>query len=393
MTSLRYPLAGLACMIAFFYALWPIVRGRWRDPAFMVLCASFGCQGIYMALSTPAAWTGSLFGEVTWYNVVVQLWIVAALACQQVLLILWIHPPHRARPRIRRRIALFAAIGAAMALLFLLAGRHGPPVNHFSHPGDQPYFFVYQLIYLTTFSCSKVILGHACLRYSRLTHSRWIRHGLRIAAAGSAVDLLYPLGRFADILLVPLGWNPASWSDVSRTGLTVGITLNVIGWTAPLWGRHLADARRWCTDFRRYHRLRPLWLAIHRAHPESVLLPAARSDVCAVRDLRFQLHRRVIEIRDGCLALRQWIDPATERRLAARYAGRPRADHEAARIAAALSVTGPGGPRSPAQPPDAPSAVLTCPLGPDYVADVVWLVEVSRAFDRARRPAAGRSAR
>ncbi|MFK8845682.1 MAB_1171c family putative transporter [Streptomyces sp. Ac-502] len=434
-THIRYPIAALACWIAFAYTLVPLLRGHRRNAGLTALCVSFGCQGMYLAMSTPARWTGTLFGTITWYNVSVQLWIIAVLASQQILLIHWMYPQDEARVRARRRLSLLAVVPVTMAVLFFLATLQGPPRNVFTHLGDQPFFVAYQAAYLTAFVVGKVLVARACWHFAKLTDHAWVRRGLRIAAAGAAVELVYPAGRYADVFLTQYGWNPLQWSDVSRTTLTIGMVLNIVGWTAPLWGPRVSAARGWLADYRSYRLLRPLWLALHQAHPEISLPSSTGSDLSALYDLRFHLHRRVIEIRDGCLALRGHHGvPGAGLAPGQGAAEQRHAEAEAAHIAAALAA----GPRAPGQgqvpatvpdgdaadslttggpaadglavdgattgglmmdgPGDAtqdPAGTGGAPAsvavgGPDFSADVAWLVKVSRAFARLR-PATART--
>src|SRR5581483_7346281 len=89
--------------------------------------------------------------------------------------------------------------------------------------------------------------------------------------------------------------------------------LTLVGWTLPGWGPRVAAAGRWVTAYRRHRRLYPLWSALHRAVPSIALAPArsALADRLAGRQLEFRLYRRVIEIRDGQLALRAHAAPET----------------------------------------------------------------------------------
>ncbi|MGW6835507.1 MAB_1171c family putative transporter [Streptomyces sp. NPDC054949] len=396
MNSVRYPLGALVCWAAFALTLRPLLR-RGARPALVALCASFGCQGMYLAMSTPTRLTGRLFGTVTWYNVSVQMWIIAAIACQQVLLIHWLYAREEARVRARRRLALLSCVPVAMAVLFELAVLRGHPRNTFTDLGEQPYFVAYQVVYLTAFALGKAVVAKACWFYARLTEDVWVRRGLRTAAVGACLDLVYALGRFADVFLVHRGWDPSAWANATRTCLTVGLALNTIGWTAPLWGSRVQAVRAWWADYRRYRRLRPLWYALYRAHPEISLQPAARSDLFALWDLRFRLHRRVIEIRDGCLALGGQVSPGLPSAPGPERSVEERARWEAARMAAALAerpghggtnghdgTNGRGGMEDRGTDASPVSVMNQGDL--DFSADVRWLVQVSRAF--ASTPAA-----
>ncbi|OON74028.1 MAB_1171c family putative transporter [Streptomyces tsukubensis] len=409
MTNPWYLVGSLACWIAFVCTLMPLLRGYRRDPAVIALCAAFGSQAMYLLLSVPKHWTGTLFGTVTWYNVSVQMWMIATLVCQQVLLIHWTHPITLARKLALRRMLVVACVPAMMAALFLCATLQGSPHNSFIdlpgyRPSDQPFFVAYQVVYLTALAAGKVLVARACWAFARQSelYTRqdglyerqhegiWLRRGLRTAAAGAVVELVYPLGRFADVFLASHGWNSAQWAVVSRGSLTVGMVLNILGWTAPLWGARVSAALAWCRAYRDYRRLRPLWCALHRAYPRILLQPPLAHDIAAVRDLRFHLHRRVIEIRDGYLALEGVAGTAEGLR-----DGR-RVELEAAWIATALATRSPGetgsaeGTETRSTPADARPVGVPDGPGPtssagiqDFPADVAWLTEVSRAYARS----------
>ncbi|MFF4442344.1 MAB_1171c family putative transporter [Streptomyces sp. NPDC001621] len=380
MTNIRYPIAAAICWLAFAVTLRSMLRGKnpRYDPASIALTASFGCQGVYLLLSTPKAWAGSLFGEVTWYNVSVQMWMIATIGCQQVLLAYWLQG-RDARYRIWWRLLPLCGAIAAMAVLFALASRNGHPRNTFAEPAEQQLFVAYQAVYLTTYSLGKIAIARTSWRFHSRASEPWVQRGLQLAAIGALVDLIYAAGRIADVFLTQYGWAAARWSYISRTSLTVGIALNVIGWTAPVWGSWLSSLVAKARDYRRYRQLHPLWRTLTAARPEVVLVPPPRYAPAVLGNLRFHLHRRVVEIRDGCLALTRADQKAQQE---------PRdtgvsAQDAAALIYAALEA-GPCQEICPTRPP-LPGLILN---GPGDTDEIEWLVEVSQAFTRLQDHAA-----
>ena len=115
-----------------------------------------------------------------------------------------------------------------------------------------------------------------------------------------------------------------------------------------LVGATLPTLLTWLGRYRRYRRLGPLWRDLYRADPAIALDPPAVPDAFAVVRLRLRLYRRVIEIRDGLLALRPYRDPvvaaaARDRATRAGLHGPPcDAAVEAAVIAAALRAKAEG---------------------------------------------------
>jgi transcriptional regulator with XRE-family HTH domain len=133
---------------------------------------------------------------------------------------------------------------------------------------------------------------------------------------------------------------------ITRLLLTTAILIGTVGSTLPAWGPRVGLPRMllWASQYRAHQRLYPLWRRLCQAVPEIALVPPwpRWRDVLAVRDLRFRLHGRVGEVRDGLLKLRPYRDPrvaaaAEERCRQAGVAGeRQRAVVEAASLTVAV---------------------------------------------------------
>jgi hypothetical protein len=78
----------------------------------------------------------------------------------------------------------------------------------------------------------------------------------------------------------------------------------LIGLTIPSWGPRVAGP---FVRHRTFRRLGPLWSLVHGATPEISL----DADGGGLRDLEYRLVRRIVEIRDGWLALRPYLDERT----------------------------------------------------------------------------------
>jgi hypothetical protein len=117
--------------------------------------------------------------------------------------------------------------------------------------------------------------------------------------------------------------------------------------------------------------LRPLWSAMRQAFPEMVLWRPARSavELRGVAGVRLRLYRRVIEIRDGMLALRDHLPARTV------IGDADPAAAEARAITVALRRRGAGQPA--ASPPR-----QWAPVGPEMADEVAWLCAVSAAYRR-----------
>ena len=129
--------------------------------------------------------------------------------------------------------------------------------------------------------------------------------------------------------------------------------------------------------------LRPLWTAMRDAFPQVILFPPRRAvlEWAGVDDVHLRLYRRVIEIRDGMLALRDFL-PAG----AAQAGSRPGdpAEAEARGIALALA-------RRAAGTPPVAEPGSWAPVGPAMADEVAWLRRVSRAYRRVAPLTAARA--
>jgi hypothetical protein len=209
------------------------------------------------------------------------------------------------------------------------------------------------------------------------------RLGLRAIAAGTAMIALYAAGKTALIVARGAGM-PIDFETVAPGGHYVqgiGTLLTVAGALVPVGQR----ARSVAATYRSLLALRPLWTAMRDAFPEVILFTPRRAviELSGVDDVHLRLYRRVIEIRDGMLALRPYLSGVPHET--------PEA--EAAAIAEALRRRAEGVPR-------AENSQGFAPVGPEMSDEVAWLSRVSCAYRRggftpraARTPRPSGSAR
>ena len=216
---------------------------------------------------------------------------------------------------------------------------------------------------------------------ARLAPAGLPRLGLRAIAAGSALIAAYSALKAVLIVAHGLG------ADIDFPAIEppahalqgLGMLLAVAGGLVAATRRAVAAA----AAYRSLLALRPLWTAMRDACPEVILFSPRRAviELAGVDDVHLRLYRRVIEIRDGMLALRDHLPAAV-----------PAADDpavtEARAIALALANR-----KINVKPQD--QGTWT-PVGPDMADEVAWLSRVSRAHRlnrRARTPRPSGSAR
>ncbi|MCA6094064.1 hypothetical protein LE181_18090 [Streptomyces sp. SCA3-4] len=193
-----------------------------------------------------------------------------------------------------------AAVMAALVLLDLSAPPHAR--NQIAPDPATPgvpdaywwLFFLFHLLADTT-------CGIVCWLYGRHGTPRLLRLGLRLFGTGTllasllwVLKLVYLHTRSPD--LGPL-FSPVTGAEAWF--MAVGAALPVA-----LQLRTRRDHRR------TYRGLAPLWRDLTSASPDVVLRPDNRLSALAM-PLQLRLYRRVIEIRDAMIVLRNYVTPAT----------------------------------------------------------------------------------
>ncbi|MFE3874121.1 MAB_1171c family putative transporter [Kitasatospora sp. NPDC059146] len=220
---------------------------------------------------------------------------------------------------------------------------------------------------LHTAVCLTVLLRELARR-ARAAGPGRLGTGLRLLAGGLVAGLLWNAWSMDDVLRAAVTGSQDGPEDLLCAvlgGLCAALIAAGLGST--LWPAATGAVRGWLRAHRRYRALTPLWRDLHTVLPEIALDPARRLPL-PPRDPRFALYRRIIEIHDARLILRQHLDPRTAQwldRATRRFP--PPSDHaaataEAASLAAALELAAAGTLPGPAAAPEtAAPATATAP--------------------------------
>lgn len=301
--------------------------------------------------------------------------------------------PAEARRSIRLRVLFLGVSVAGMTVLFAASELND----------DSPQLYaLYVLIYITYLGVTAKDFCEQTWKQSKHSRRRSQRIGLRITAAGCVFALLYAAYKVFGLISIGLELNLLPHGTrcstpispfrcvFSVTAPALAVLLITLGLTLPavVWPFSQFLRRRW--ESRSYAALTPLWQGITGATPEVVLAsPEASHESHAshqshAEDSDFHLHRRVIEINDGGLALRPHRSPRVqedaERTATARgLAGTPEGDAlvEAAILRAAVRAKRTGSEPQPTPAPPAPGA--TSRAG-DLRAETEWLLLVAHAY-------------
>jgi hypothetical protein len=303
--TLQFGLVAIACWTLLIYKLNHLRRDP-RNLFLAVFCAAIAAVTLSMTMALPPVLsrleqaTGVL---ALWTNVPAILMCPAALLTVQ----LWAYPTREAWRKTRGHIVLYAAVVATMVGLGLRGAVNPALVNiptHAQEPevlyGSLPYVRELILLYFATLIYTDTILTWLFWRHASFADRRWLRRGLRLLAISAAVSAV----SYVTCVIMLLGLRvsapiPAAeriWAPLSG----VGVLIAAVGGTVPVLGPRLDCLRA-------YHRLHPLWLALSRAHPDILLHQPGPMDRWNPWHINYRLYRRVIEIRDGWLALRPYM--------------------------------------------------------------------------------------
>jgi hypothetical protein len=208
------------------------------------------------------------------------------------------------------------AIGLLFALFAVSGATTEETVAFTDRYADQLSVVVYRLVFLAYVGVMLADVVRLSWRYAGLSRSHPALHlGMSLVAVGG----LFGLGYVAHGILyltnrhVPWGY-PVPDVPASTMLGAASVSLVVLGVTLPAWGsRFIPSVYRWFREYAACRRLYPLWRDLCRVVPEIALtpVPSAVADTLDVRDVTFRVCRRVVEIRDGRLALSTRVPPAT----------------------------------------------------------------------------------
>ncbi|MFJ8471220.1 MAB_1171c family putative transporter [Kitasatospora sp. NPDC094011] len=280
----------------------------------------------------------------------------------------------------RRQVVGSAVVMVVAALAYLTGGVRPVGAELVAGGGGRAQLVLFDALF-TAHGCWCVgVFGLVVLRSSGRVAPGLPRTGLRLITTGAALGMAW-----AALSLIPMlealrtGRQELAEDAVAAPAAVLCLALGIGGMTLAVWAEFLTRTVRRVRAWRDYRRLGPLWSALHAVLPEISLADSVGGlgPGGPLRDPEFALYRRVIEIRDGQLALRAHLVPGLPAWAAEAGAG-DAVVVEAAVLAAALESAAAGlGPASDAvgyRPRELPA---------DIGDETAWLVRVSTAFARS----------
>ncbi|CAM3331119.1 MAB_1171c family putative transporter [Kibdelosporangium persicum] len=273
------------------------------------------------------------------------------------------------------------AVAVTITVLFTLADTPVDDVRFAGRYAAEPWVLEYWLVFVAGLMPAFAMTISLCWRYARLSGTFTGKLSLRTIAVGITCALLYHVHKalFFAAARFDIGYPQALGGFLDRIPPLLAAILVLVGVTLPTWAPKigLTAVFDWFGRLRTYHRLRPLWFALYQATPQIALVPPrpAITDLLLPTDLELRLYRRVIEIRDGRLALQPYLDPEAGR-------GASDAMVEASMLAAAVAAKRVG---APTRDDEVVSQAGTVAGGRDLESDTVFLMDVARAYRKLSR--------
>lgn len=313
-----YPIAAVVAWAAVGLKLRHLRTGP-RTAPLITVCLSCGLLAVAFTTATsvdlaPRAWLRvDRFVGADISTLVEHLCVMLFSASVLVLLLQWAYPPEQARPRITRRLALVGVSLVGIVVLFGVARPAYAPTSDAAWNSDTPSYVAYLLLYLFVFTVTLVEIARLCRRYAHAGGRVWLRRGLLITAIGAVIGVGYTVTHMAQVIGAEAGANLTSLRVLARLCASLGAILVMVGLTIPSWGASLAQTLAYHRRRRVYKRLHPLWAALStvapRLTPDPPMTPQTGPGPRRRSDVDLLLARRVVEIRDGSLAVRAWRDP------------------------------------------------------------------------------------
>jgi hypothetical protein len=286
---------------------------------------------------------------------------------------------------IRERRWWLITVIVALSVVFALADTPVDDPRFAGRYAETPWVLEYWLVFVAGLAPAFVNIVRLCWRYARLSGSAIGRLGLRLISIGIVVSLVYHVHKGLYFASGRFDFAYPNFNGLWDKSLPpIASVLVLIGATLPSWGPRigLSALFDWVGRWRTYQRLRPLWFALYQANPQIALVQPkpALLEFLLPFDLDLRLYRRVIEIRDGRLALQPYLDPTVG--LAARDRGGVTGQEldaivEATTLAAAVDAKRSGAPPRTTEP-------VAVPGGRDLESDTAFLNDVARAYRKLK---------
>ncbi|MFF9074583.1 MAB_1171c family putative transporter [Streptomyces sp. NPDC014872] len=293
-----------------------LVIAGWKGLAFLrepsltlaLMTAAFFLGGLVYAMASPAGYRflGDVFDQPWAATLPIYVGILLCYADTHILTLLWTPATTTPRRRIRQLVAAwttaYAAAITAMTLTFLHAKLDGPadPLKFNTQQANDPAALAFLAILLTVLSCGTL---NTFLRVRRTApEDPKIAHAMQWFGGSMLVTFGYVICSAPAITAAALGYDQLEGVGVAGAGF------GILGCLGTCYGMTGAAVTAWLKERRDIRLLQPLWNLVVRDVDQRFAFSPASAEPPRWVNVRFGLHRRIIEILDGIRELRSWAD-------------------------------------------------------------------------------------
>ncbi|KIF05957.1 hypothetical protein PL81_10220 [Streptomyces sp. RSD-27] len=248
---------------------------NWHDTLLRAVCAVLFIAALVFATAAPPVL--ALINEVTGVPnaaaPLVYCVLTAFSGSSIVLLIHWRGGEDESRTRRATRLTV-AAYGTVMAALCVLFALGDAPVERLrdldTYYANTPYIREMIVLYLAAHSVAALTMLVLCWRWSRKVPGT-LRAGLLTMAVGNVLTFGYDVLKYTAIAARWLG-RDLDWLSTQVAFVIASVSALVVaaGFLIPPVGQGATSRLK---ALRRYRRLRPLWLEVSAAIPDTVQAP------------------------------------------------------------------------------------------------------------------------
>ena len=328
--------------------LWATVIWRWparRDRPQRVLWLALVALAMTATLEVPvieAAVDRLTPSEPNLVYLIKHLLVVGvAAAAHEVLREVVLDPAEAGRGRPARWGAAAIVVAVLSVLFFVAPVEVDVLTASFTERfGREPAMLGFFAVFLLWLSVALVATIRLTFRYARQASRGPLRTAIQMVGWSASACLGYAVLKGGYLAVAAAIDEPSDtvtgvYARVTLALLVSSMVLIVTGCSWPRLARHPAVQR--LRRQRQLHRLRPLWEMLVDADPSIALGPVpAATGVARLGGTEVSVYRRVIEIRDGVLALRGYGDPAVRPRALAAARDRGVDEQDAQAIADAV---------------------------------------------------------
>jgi hypothetical protein len=318
----RIALTTIGLILMWVTVLWRVRLGRTGLPE-RALTVTVTALALGFTLDQPLIAAGLDLGPLAVPNladVLKHACILLGAAGARETMELHLHDERTARQGRSVRLLVAVAAVAALGVLFALSpARSAETTSLTVATATDGYMLGYWMVYVAFLGAVLIPITRTMYRFARHTEPSSIRTTFALISAGTGAGVLYVVHKAAFIVLrlfqVRGGWLVDHYDQVSTLLIAASVIPLVIG----LMWQYLVrmPVARHAVAYRALGVLHPLWWRLCEATPEIALTPhpaGGHDERPGPHDVDYCLQRRVIEIRDGVLALRPYLGLSHSRR-------------------------------------------------------------------------------